>query len=286
MNKRWSLSLFSKTVLALLWFAFTLAMVGWWWVYSLRQTEFKDSAHRMFFWEGSSLIAFVIVGGGMLVFLTHRDERRHERLKFFFSNFTHDIKTSIARLQLQAEVLKEQTKDQDPVFQRLVNDVQRLDLQLENSLWFANLEESSLFLEDISLVQVLDALKHDFTDYGIHIEGDAQILADRRALNSVLRNLLQNSVAHGKAKNSRMKITAADSAVKVLITDDGIGFSGAMDQLGGEVLQQQGSRGNGLGLLLSKKLLRKMKGNLTFMASTAGRGFQVEILLPRSRRGA
>ncbi len=303
MLRRLVLSFRVKTLLAILWFGFTLALVAWWWFFSMKQTELKDSARRMFFWEGSSLIAFVIVGGGMLVFLTYRDERRHERLKFFFSNFTHDIKTSISRLQLQAEVLKEESKEnpnekQNPVFQRLVNDVSRLDLQLENSLWFANLEDSQFYIEKLSLVALIEKLKNDFENLKFKIEGNEVALFDRRALASVFRNLFQNALIHGKATEVNLKIEVQGSFVHVTLSDNGVGFQGEVLKLGNEILREQNGRGNGLGLMLSRRLMKRMKGDLRIfksgststsvektkgVSSSSSNGFKAEVILPRSR---
>ena len=137
-----------KTALAIIWFAFTFSLVTWWWIFFLLRLNPTEDAsieqlrksHRMFAWEGSILLAAILLGGIALVIFTYRDQKRHQRLRFFFSTFSHDIKTSIARLRLQAEVLEEDLhSNTHPVMKRLIQDIQRLDLQLENSLLLSNL---------------------------------------------------------------------------------------------------------------------------------------------------
>src|SRR5438309_10429254 len=88
-----------KTVLAIIWFAFTFSLVTWWWIFFLLRSR-GDASHRMFAWEGSILIAAVLIGGIALILFSYRDQKRHQRLRFFFSTFSHDIKTSITRLPL------------------------------------------------------------------------------------------------------------------------------------------------------------------------------------------
>jgi signal transduction histidine kinase len=113
-----------KTVLAIVWLLITFSIVAWWLVYSLQREDISESAHRMFAWEGSILLACVLLGGGTMAFLTYKDEQRQHRLQFFFSTFSHDIKTSIARLRLQADVLEEDAEQsKNPVFKRLLHDI-------------------------------------------------------------------------------------------------------------------------------------------------------------------
>lgn len=263
-----------KTVLAIIWFAFTFALVAWWWVFFLMELE-GARQHRMIAWEGSILLGSILIGGISLIVFTFRDKQRHDRLRFFFSTFSHDIKTSIARLRLQAEVLEEDLQgNSPPVMKRLISDIQRLDLQLENSLLLANLEVSPLLHEEMSLSQLMGNLRSEFADLSVELERDAKISGDRRALMSVVRNLLQNSVLHGKATTVRISVRALNnSRLEVIFEDDGLGFKGETNKLGSELLNSKDSRGNGIGLLITKRLMKKMRGDIKF-ESTENAGFK------------
>lgn len=262
-----------KTVLAILWFAFTFSLVAWWWIFFLIRFQ-NTNPHRMFAWEGSILLGAILIGGVALIVFSYRDQKRHQRLRFFFSTFSHDIKTSIARLRLQAEVLEEDLHgNNNPVMKRLIQDIQRLDLQLENSLLLANLEEGRLLTEEVSLSDILAHLRNEFSDLTLELEKEARIRGDRRALLSVFRNLLQNAVLHGKATTVRIKVRPAGDRLELTIEDDGLGFKGDLNKLGSEILISTDSRGNGIGLLLTKRLLQKMNGDIRF-ESKENSGFQ------------
>lgn len=256
-----------KTVLAVIWFVFTFSLVTWWWIYFLMRTT-NEATHTMFVWEGSILLAAILFGGISLIVFSYRDQRRHKRLLFFFATFSHDIKTSIARLRLQAEVLEEELQGQaHPILKRLVNDIYRLDLQLENSLQLANLEEGRPHLEDVALTGLIATLRSEFPDISIELEKDAVIRGDRRALISVLRNLLQNSVQHGKASVVRIKAKAlSNSRLEIIVQDNGLGIKGSPEKLGSEILVSTDARGNGIGLLITKRLIRKMGGEIQFLS--------------------
>lgn len=256
-----------KTVLAIIWFAFTFSLVTWWWIFFLMRTTSTET-HKMFAWEGSILLAAILFGGIALIVFSYRDQLRHKRLLFFFATFSHDIKTSIARLRLQAEVLEEELHGQaHPVLKRLVNDILRLDLQLENSLQLANLEEGRPHLEDVTLTSLIASLRVEFPDISIELEKDAFIRGDRRALISVLRNLFQNSVQHGKASLVRIKAKAlSNSRLEIVIQDNGLGMKGSSTKLGSDILVSTDARGNGIGLLITKRLINKMGGEIQFIS--------------------
>jgi len=255
-----------KTLLSILWFAFTFSLVMWWWVFLLRKLGNTVASHRMFTWEGSILMAAIFLGGVALIVFSYRDTKRHLRLSFFFSTFSHDIKTSIARLRLQAEVLEEELENNSsPILKRLINDIHRLDLQLENSLLLTNLEDSPLLFEKVSLADLFSTLKIEFTDLNIEVGHEAYLQGDRRALLSVFRNLLQNAVIHGKATSVRLQVKAlSNKNLEILVQDNGSGFKGTMGKLGSEILVSKSAHGNGIGLLLTKRLLQKMRGDVRF----------------------
>jgi hypothetical protein len=183
-------------------------------------------------------------------------------------------------LRLQAEVLEEdpQIKSQ-PVLKRLIQDIQRLDLQLENSLLLANLEGGQLLQEEFSLSQVLSQLRNEFPELSIELEKEAFIRGDRRAFVSVLRNLLHNSVAHGKATLLQIKIKSRDGGnLELSLRDNGLGYKGNLSKLGAEILMSQSSTGNGIGLHITKRLVRKMRGDIEF-SSQPNDGFQSKLTM-------
>lgn len=222
--------------------------------------------HRMFMWEGSILLVALIIGGLSLIFLSYRDEKRHEQLRTFFATFSHDIKTSITRLRLQAEVLEEDNASQkSPVLQRLINDIARLDLQLENSLLLSTTGPQTLLQEKLQLSKLIESLRIQWSELDFRISQDAEIIADKRAMVSVLRNLIHNAVLHGQASAIEISVkpVAADK-IEILLQDNGKGFTGDVQQLGAEMLPSKNEKGNGIGLYLCRRLLKKMNGDLRF----------------------
>lgn len=272
-----------KTLLAVIWCVFTVSMVAWWWVYALSPRASPDEIirkHRMFMWEGSIFLATVVIGGASLIFLAHRDQKRHEQLRTFFATFSHDIKTSITRLRLQAEVLEEDNAVQkSPVLERLVQDISRLDLQLENSLWLATPDSNNFLSEKLQLSKMLESVRGLWTELEFRIDQDAEVIADRRALVSILRNLIQNSVLHGQATHIEFSAKRLNAdKVEISVRDNGAGFHGDVSLLGTNMHPSRNDKGSGIGLYLSQKLLQKMNGRMHF--EKADRGLRAVIQLP------
>jgi hypothetical protein len=261
----------------MIWVFFVVSLVGWWWVYFM--TSNMNTKHRMFMWEGSILLVALIIGGAALVFLSYRDEKRHEQLKTFFATFSHDMKTSITRLRLQSEVLEEDKDFQkNPVLQRLIKDISRLDLQLENSLLLSATGTPALLMEKMTLSKLIESLRTQWSDLEFRLNQDAEIFADQRAMVSVFRNIIQNAVLHGQATVIEFSAKSLDSqSLEISIQDNGKGFSGDSTDLGVEMLPSKNGKGSGIGLYLGRRLLKKMSGNIRFENSSQGLRVIIQI---------
>ncbi|HKR60579.1 MAG TPA: histidine kinase dimerization/phospho-acceptor domain-containing protein, partial [Pyrinomonadaceae bacterium] len=148
------------------WVLFTVTLAAWWLIFGLRQldrlkqvqlegaTEFQDH-YQMLIWEGGVLIVLLIGAGAALFYYARRERKRHAQVEEFFAAFTHDAKTALASLRLQAESLREDLSPDtsNPLLDRLISDTVRLHLQLENSLFLVNLPSGKLFIEPVRLSQ-------------------------------------------------------------------------------------------------------------------------------------
>jgi signal transduction histidine kinase len=282
---------------ALLWLAFTVSLASWWIVFAFEQSRQLGAlagpeaarlvhVHRMLLWEGATFIAMLIVGGVALVVSIRKEQARQRAVEAFFMAFTHDLKTALASLQLQAESLREDLPEaaSNTNLTRLLQDTVRLGVQLENSLYFAQ-PDGSLLLEPIDLARFVAQAAEDWPQLHVRIEGDATALGDLRGLGSVLRNLFQNAVVHGGATEVRVAIRQlADGRVSVMATDDGRGAPPEVVRLLGQpFVGRGGAKRTGVGLFVARQLARRMRGDLRFEGA-AGTGFTAVLELPLAGR--
>lgn len=285
-----------RLALAGLWLALTFSLSAWWMIHGMRQAtdlaarfdgdEAAARQHRMFFWEGMVLLSFVTVGGGALAYFTYHDQRRNEEVVRFFSVFTHELKTSLTSLRLQAEILEEDPRNHgNENLQRLLRDVVRLELQLENALILAQDERSRLFPEEISLRRLLQNLSVHWPQLEVKVAEDALLRGDQRALECIFRNLLQNASVHGGARSVAVSASLATSGVglDILLRDDGKGFRGEPATLGRAFVRHGTRSGSGIGLYLSRRLAARMGGGLEFSHGEGGKGFAARLRIPGSR---
>ena len=286
----------SRIAIALVavWVVFTVTLAGWWLVFGLRQLDLikrltvagAPDLHRyyqMLMWEGGILIASLIGGGLALFYYARREQKRHAQVEEFFAAFTHDAKTALASLRLQAESLREdlESGEPNPLLDRLLSDTLRLQLQLENSLFLVNLPRGKFFLEPIKLSDRIEALRLHWPNVTITQSGDGSVMADARALESILTNLVQNAVIHGHATHVDVNARRNAERLRVTVVDNGRGFQGDLSQLGKLFVRHARSSGSGVGLYIVRQLAKAMHGTIQFCSGEES-GFVAELELPEA----
>jgi signal transduction histidine kinase len=154
-----------------------------------------------------------------------------------------------------------------------------------------------LRLEPIALAQLvedcLSMVAHQAARAGVQLVNSVrdtrlQVVADTRSLSQALVNLLSNAVKYNRA-GGRVVIEcdAGGERAKLRVTDTGIGLSAEetralfqpFNRLGRE---RTGVEGVGLGLVITRRLVRAMGGDIA-VTSEPGVGSTFELLLPRPR---
>ncbi|PZP28221.1 MAG: hypothetical protein DI603_19945 [Roseateles depolymerans] len=114
---------------------------------------------------------------------------------------------------------------------------------------------------------------------------DATALADAARLQQCLYNLIGNACKYGK-RGGRVQVDVRrrDQGIEIGVADDGIGLSPEQVEKLFEPFQRlgrSGPPGHGLGLAVSRMLVRAMQGELT-VQSQSGVGSRFVIALPRA----
>jgi signal transduction histidine kinase len=266
-------------IAAVAWLVFTVSLASWWLNVGLELTN----RHTMFLWEGATFIV-VLVGGGVAILVAiRREDRRRQALEMFFMSFTHDLKTSLASVQLQAEGLREDHADPAtrPPLDRLLQDMVRLQIQLENSLFVAQ-PDGRLLKERLDVAAAIERQRDDWPALTVGVQGAGRVLADARAFDAVLRNVFQNAVLHGAATHVGVGIARVPGdLIRIVIEDDGTGVSAEdLSHLGEPFARPSATSGTGMGLHVSRRLVSRMGGTIRFGVS--GGGLMVTIDLPEA----
>ena len=95
-----------------------------------------------------------------------------------------------------------------------------------------------------------------------------------------LGNIIQNAILYSKM-NVTAELNYNDSNVKIIIIDDGEGFSKDIIDKLGEPYISKNKQGMGLGIFIAKNLIENMGGNIKFYNSKDDNA-NVEIVLDNS----
>lgn len=110
-----------------------------------------------------------------------------------------------------------------------------------------------------------------------------EVTSDPTQLYRCLLNLISNAIEAGRDGSSvRVRVYRSDTKARftISVTDNGTGISGEnRAKIFSEFFTTKGSRGTGLGLPVTKKLIVAMGGTIKFH-SVAGRGTKFVIALP------
>ena len=113
------------------------------------------------------------------------------------------------------------------------------------------------------------------------------LTSDRRRVEQILTNLIGNAIKFTETGEVRMRVAAAGQAIRIDVTDTGIGIEGAdLDQLFQPFYQidtglTRKYGGTGLGLSICKRLTELLGGRI-WAESAPGQGSTFTFLLPRA----
>jgi signal transduction histidine kinase len=288
----------SRIFLGFLWLGVSISLGIWWTVMGLKQAnqvaELKsylgareesvailERQSRMIKMEGGFFMFLLIIGGSTLIFLSQKDLERTQMLKDFFATLTHEMKTPLASLRLQAESLEEDLKNKKTkaILTRLIDDSKRLELQMDKALYLAALTRKEiLYLEKVNLSELINQITSYYPFTQIHTIQNSFVSVDVRAFESVIKNLIENASNHGKASRVIFKLDKISSSARITITDNGLGFDGNTNKLGKLFFRHNTNSGSGIGLYLVRNLISKMNGTVKFHNTNSG--FEVTIELP------
>ncbi len=265
----------------LVWLVFVMSLAGWWLYFGVTTLSSAASYgipselarhQRMLFTEGTVLLFSLLVGGIALFYFTYSTYREKSAKEMFFASFTHDLKTALFRMQLEVEKMGDR-----PGVQSILNQTRKMQINLENSLDSTVGQDKKLYFEKVQLKNFLLDLHAQWPEFHIKVTGDDELLVDKKALHSIFKNLLHNSMVHGAADEVTVSLTKQGHRFHILYKDNGKEFSGDPSQWGQRPTYS--NIGSGFGLYIVREWVKRMGGKIQLTASET-QSLQVSIDLP------
>ena len=197
---------------------------------------------------------------------------------------SHDLRTPIASLRLQAEFVEdEETRT------RIVAALDEMQRMTEDTLAFIREDARREETRTVDLHALIDSVAADLADLGHEIAvsesgfGRVLIVCRPAALRRAFRNLLENAGIHGV--RARAWIVEDDARPRVVIEDEGPGVPEAdLERVFEPFVRLDGSRsrgtgGTGLGLAIARTIVRGHGGDIR-LENREGGGLRVTVALP------
>ena len=256
--------------------------------------------------EGVFFLAVVLFGA----WLIYRALVKTEELKFHQQNFlmavTHELKTPLASIKIYLDTLQS-TKISDEkkatVIPRIRDDIGRLEKLVENILDAGRFERSGYHLNKTQfnltemVSQGLDKLQAVPVNGGLEITRDLQsditLYGDQRALGRAFDAILENSLKYNDKDtiNIGVSLKQTSDKIELVVSDNGIGLSrkeigeifNRFYRVGHEMTR--GKPGSGLGLYLSREIIRAHEGKIAASSDGVGHGTTFTITLKCGKNG-
>ena len=220
----------------------------------------------------------------------------------FVSDVSHELRTPLTTIRIAADVLFAAREQLMPAASR---SAELLEGQLERfESLLGDLLEISRYDANAA---TLDAESADVCDLVRRAAADAEQLAarrgtridfrlppepcvaevDRRRVERILRNLLDNAVEHGEGRDVVVTVAGDRDAVAVAVRDHGVGFGAAEAQLvfdrfwRADPARARTTGGTGLGLAIALEDARLHNGWLQAWGE-CGRGSVFRLTVPRT----
>ncbi len=235
-----------------------------------------DRTEHMITAESGTFIFLILITNGVLLFFFLRDTKRSRSLEAFFASITHELRTPLTSIRLQAETLRDvdDNPKQAPFLSRLLEDVSRLEGQVQETLEFARIEGGGkLNLQSVpvkSFLQNRILPQFNLGEKRILIElsiDESFVLADVTSLNIIFRNIFDNAMKYTTKAPVELFIRSEkqEHFYFLEVTHKNANFSGDRNSLGTLFYRGQNSQGAGVGLYLIQTLMKKMSGSADFV---------------------
>jgi signal transduction histidine kinase len=264
------------------------------------------SRSAMVIGESSFLGVLLLISSVMLYRLIWTERRSAREVREFWSRATHEIKTPITGLKAFLQTLRSQDLDREQLVVTVdmaLRQVGRQQQLAENILMGQRLDRGGfrLNMTRLDLPDFLSRFMEDqaFLTTGAEVvlsrnggNGDLEknlcVEADPDALRAILSNVTDNAMKYGgDGVRLDVSVDTARRVARVIFSDNGPGFDprqakrlfDAYKRLTRELPST--SRGTGMGLYISRRLARRMGGDLTAASPGPGKGARFELTLKR-----
>ena len=243
-------------------------------------TSKKERGTMQYLGEGITFIIVVLVGAFVVYSSFKRSLRVTRQQNNFMLSVTHELKSPIAGIKLNLQTMERHQLDDDKrkaLLNRSINEANRLNDLCTNILLTSQMEGKQYVAakERINFSQLVeDSIEHYANRYPQRfeedIESDCTINGDKLMLQMAFNNLLENAVKYTPSDRPiTITLDKKNNCIVLQVADQGQGIAdeekkkifNKFYRIGNE--NSRTSKGTGLGLYLTSRILKQHKGKIT-----------------------
>jgi PAS domain S-box-containing protein len=216
-----------------------------------------------------------------------------ENIGFIFSGVRHEIGNPVNSIKMALSVLKKNidsfsTEKIKEYADRMLEEISRMEYLLKAMKNFNMYETVELIDMNITdfMTKFLALVKGDFEKRGIKVEINvsepAWVYADPRALQQVLLNIMTNASDSFEGREDpriTIGVFKMSDMINIRVEDNGCGMTEQQQEDLFKPFYTTKAKGTGLGLVISKKMITKMKG-IVEVVSEKDKGTIVDLFIP------
>ena len=263
----------------------------------LRELRVTRNGQRMTY----EVVAARTAAGGVLVVLSDITATTEAvRMKTdFVANASHELRTPIAAIKIAFETMSEVLREDSDQAERcqtiIAGHLKRLEEMLQDLLDLSRVEAAEAEPDYVAIdaadlmATVHNAMASLAAGKGVALDvsGDGTFVSDKKLLDVVVKNLVENAVKYTPAGGRVTASVAVENGeATIVVADTGVGIPPQHTERVFERFYQvdparsgSAGRGTGLGLAIVKHAVAVLGGRVT-LASTVGRGTTVTCVVP------
>lgn len=283
--------------------ALSIAMIIGWMVVVSRRVSVAEEVVRDLWLMVAGVASLVLIISVLIMFSVFlvREILEARRQTSFIDSVTHELKSPLASIKLCLETLARpelSAAQRERLREMMLTDVERLSTFIDDVLDANRVAYGRRphVLARVSLAEVVEicveavATRYRLPPERIHVEvpEDLVLLTDRTALETVMKNLLDNAVKYSDPPAEVRVWAGREGAdrVRIEVHDRGIGIDRRdlkriferFYRVPTEEVRTR--RGTGLGLFVVAALVRSLDGRISARSAGPGQGTSISVTLP------
>ena len=250
--------------------------------------------------EGGVLMLVILAGVYVIFVYWNKQSRLYQLQSNFVSSVSHELKSPLASIQLYLETLKYQkvsSEEAQDFVETMLSDTERLSDLIDNILESSKSDPKSMQLQ-FSSVDIVSFLQETIAHHQKLFEDKqcviqlkfndyVKVSIDGRAMRMVFNNLIANALRYSPAGTVLTIEVRRDQKFCIIdFIDQGFGFDKKeLKKVFKKFYRVQNQEtqnieGAGLGLYISRQIIKNHKGKINVFSEGRGKGTHFMLSLP------